>query len=80
MIGAAVMIASSIVLVLIGTVLKQSGAETLSDSVFNLGFLVSFAVSQPFWLTKGQPWKAQVVILGGTLVFLFAIGWLSAIN
>ncbi len=80
LIGAAVMIASSIVLVLIGTVLKQSGAEKLSETIFSLGFLVSFAVSQPFWLTKGQPWKAQTVILGGTLLFLVAIGWLSAIT
>jgi hypothetical protein len=27
---------------------------------------------------KGQPWKAQVVIVGGTLTLLIAIGYLAA--
>jgi hypothetical protein len=28
----------------------------------------------PFWLMKGQPWKAQTVIVGGTLAILLLIG------
>jgi hypothetical protein len=28
----------------------------------------------PFWLMKGQPWKAQVVIIGGTFALLVLIG------
>ena len=28
---------------------------------------------------KGQPWKAQAVIVGGTLAILIAIGFLSTV-
>jgi hypothetical protein len=37
-----------------------------------LSFPVAFTASMPFWLMKGQPWKAQVVIVGGTLALLLA--------
>ena len=36
-------------------------------------------ISMPFWLMKGQPWKAQVVIVGVTLTMLIAIGFLSQV-
>jgi hypothetical protein len=34
-------------------------------------------ISMPFWMLKGQPWKAQVVIVGGTLALLVAIAYLA---
>jgi uncharacterized oligopeptide transporter (OPT) family protein len=33
----------------------------------------------PFWVMKGQPWKAQVVIVGGTVVFLIVISWVATL-
>jgi hypothetical protein len=33
----------------------------------------------PFWVKKGPPWKAQVVMVGGTLVFLIAIGYVATL-
>jgi hypothetical protein len=79
LIGAAVMIASSLVIVLIGTLLKQAGFDKLAETLFSLGFLVSFTASMPFWLTKGQPWKAQAVITGGTIAFLIVIAIVNAL-
>ena len=40
----------------------------------SLSFTVSLTISMPFWLMKGQPWRAQVAIVGGTLAILLAIG------
>jgi hypothetical protein len=34
-------------------------------------------ISLPFWLIKGQPWKAQVAIVGVTLMLLVALAWMS---
>jgi hypothetical protein len=33
----------------------------------------------PFWLLKGQPWKAQVAIVIATLTLLGAAGYLASI-
>ena len=57
--GAAVMLAVTVLF-------KTLGLKELS-------FPVAFTVSMPFWLMKGQPWKAQVAIVGGTLALLLAI-------
>ena len=35
-------------------------------------------ISLPFWLMKGQPWKAQAAIVGGTLLVLIAIAIIGA--
>jgi hypothetical protein len=36
-------------------------------------------LSMPLWLTKGQPWKAQAVFIGGLLAVLTTIGLAAAI-
>jgi hypothetical protein len=79
LIGAAVMIVGTIVMVLLATVLKQGGFDKLSETVLSLGWLVSFNLSLPFWLMKGQPWKAQAVITGGTIAFLILIAIVSTL-
>jgi|SRR5581483_1765378 len=58
--GAAVMLA-------LAWGVKAAGAPTLA-------FPVSFTASMPFWLMKGTPWKAQVAIIGTTLLLLTLIG------
>ena len=44
----------------------------------NLSFPGSLTLSMPFWVMKGQPWKAQVVIVGVTLALLIAIGYVAS--
>lgn len=75
-IGAIVMIVGSIVFVLLGTALKQLGLDAIGEAILSMGFMAAFMLSLPFWLMKGQPWKATALLIG-TTVFLLAIGFLS---
>ena len=79
LIGAGVMIASAIVFAGLGIALRQAGWTQTGEAFLNLGYLGSMTISMPFWLMKGQPWKAQVVIVGVTLTMLIAIGFLSQV-
>jgi hypothetical protein len=36
-------------------------------------------LSMPFWMTKGQPWRAQAAFITLMMTFLIAIGYLSAV-
>jgi hypothetical protein len=76
--GAAVILGASLVLAMIGVAAKRAGWPAAGELVTSLAFPISMTVSMPFWLMKGQPWKAQVVIVGGTFVFLVVIGWLAS--
>ena len=77
LIGAGVMLAGTIGLVAIAIVLRRAGWLVASEVARSLAFPVSMTISMPFWMMKGQPWKAQVVIVGGTLGFLVLISYLS---
>jgi hypothetical protein len=57
---------------------RNAGWTETAEALAGLSFPVSFVVSMPFWLMKGQPWKAQVAIVGMTLVILAGAGALSA--
>ena len=79
LIGAGMMIASTVILTAIGAWAKDAGNIDLSKALMGISFPVSMALSMPFWLMKGQPRKAQTVIVGGTVVMLVLIGILSTI-
>jgi hypothetical protein len=51
---------------------------TLSLFLTTLSFPASLMISMPFTFMKGQPWKAQVVIIGTTLSILVVISSLAA--
>jgi hypothetical protein len=75
--GAGIMLAGTLVLVVIGTMLKQSGYGAAGDAVLMNGFMFALVLSMPFWLLKGQPWRAQVVLIGGILLVLTAIAYVA---
>jgi hypothetical protein len=79
LIGAAVMIAGAIVFAVAGTALKQAGWSQASEAVLGMSFTVPLTLSMPFWMMKGQPRRAQVVIVGVTTTALIAIAWLAAV-
>jgi hypothetical protein len=79
LIGAAVMIGANVVLTLAGIAARRAGWSETGKVLVALSFPVSLTLSMPFWLMKGQPWKAQVAIVGGTIVLLVGIGYLSTI-
>jgi hypothetical protein len=73
LVGAAVMLVGSLAF----KVLARASAAiwpTASHVLADLAFLGPFTLSMPFWLMKGQPWKAQTLIVGGTLMILVLIG------
>jgi len=77
LVGSGVMLGVTILLCWLGVVAKHSGWTAAGEMMVSMAFPVSLTLSMPFWVMKGQPWKAQVVIVGGTLVLLVVIGWLS---
>ena len=78
LIGAGVMLAGTIGLVVMARVLRRAGWPAAGEMARSLAFPVAMSISMPFWLMKGQPWKAQVVIVGGTVAFLVVTGYLAA--
>ena len=80
LIGAAVMIGVTAALVALATALKYSGWEIASRVILEVAFFAAMAISLPFWLMKGQPWRAQTLVIGGTLLLLVAISWLAVVT
>ncbi len=79
LIGAAVMIGITVVMVSSATALNRAGLADAAEMLLSLSFPVSFTLSMPFWLMKGQPWKAQAVIVGLTCAILVAMGYIGSI-
>ena len=72
-IGAAVMILSSLIFVALGTYLKRQGWAAASEVVLSLSFSASLLLAMPFLWLKGQPWKAQAFFVGVPMIILVAI-------
>lgn len=70
LIGGGVMLAASLGMSVLGIMLKRSGWIDSGETVVALAFPVSLTLSMPFWMMKNQPRSAQIVIIGGTLIFL----------
>lgn len=68
--GAGVMLSVSVLFTLLSTMAARNGLPLASEFFSGLLFPASFTLSMPFWLMKGQPWKAQLAIVGGTLLIL----------
>ena len=79
LIAAAVMLVLTSAFALSGIVAKREGWTMASTMLLNLSFVVPFTLSMPFWIMKGQPWKAKAVLIGTTLAFLVVLSFLSAI-
>jgi hypothetical protein len=79
LVAAAVMIALTSAFALSGIVVKREGWTIASKMLLNLSFIVPFTLSMPLWLMKGQPWKANAVLIGTTVAFLVVLSFLSAI-
>ncbi len=77
--GAALMVAASVALAFGGVFLGRTGLEAAGAVLKSIAFPVAMTVSMPFWILKGQPWRAQAVIVGGTTVLLVAIGYASTL-
>ena len=79
LIGAGVMLLGTLLMMLLGFSAKAGGPPPAGEMLINLAFPASLVLSMPFWLMKGQPWKAQVVIVAGTLAMLGLIGAIASV-
>jgi hypothetical protein len=79
LVGAGVMIVGALIFSVVGTAAVRAGWSTTGKVLLGLGFPVPLVLSMPFWMMKGQPWRAQVAIVVGTIAVLVAIGYLSVI-
>jgi hypothetical protein len=74
LIGAAVIVGGTFALLAAGRMAGGLGYHGANEFLKGLAFPVSALVSNGFTFLKGQPWKAQAVIIGGGLVILAACG------
>lgn len=77
LIGGGVMIAATLLFSLAGIAARGFGWPLTGEVLKSLAFTGPFTISMPFWLMKGQPWKAQAVIIGGTFLLLVAAAWVA---
>ena len=61
--GAAALIAGTLVMSGAAIALSRSGFDAFGEAVASLAFPVSTVFCLPFTWMKGQPWKAQAVVL-----------------
>jgi hypothetical protein len=79
LIGAGIMLGVTFALSSLGIYLKRSGSPDLGELLISISFTAALVVSMPFTFMKGQPWRAQAVICGGTLLILTAISYLATL-
>jgi hypothetical protein len=77
-IGAAVMIMGTLIFSVLGIALRREGWPVAGEIMKSVAFFGSLTLSMPFWLMKGQPWKAQVVVVAIALALLIAAGYLAS--
>ena len=79
LISAGVLIATSILLVVLGTYLTRSGQPVWGKAIMSIAFPISCVVSMPFGLLKGQPWRAQALVLGVTTTLLLVATYVATL-
>ncbi len=79
LLGAAVLLVGTFVLMAIGIFASRSGWPVTGEALKSLAFPVSLAVSMPMTFLKGQPRKAQLVICGGTVLMLGGATYLATL-
>jgi hypothetical protein len=72
LIGAGVIIGGSILFTMLIFATARIGLPHVSLALKDVGFLVPFTASMPFWLMKGAPRKGQWMIVGTALFILIA--------
>jgi hypothetical protein len=79
LIGAVVMLGVNALFLVVGIIARRNGWPVAGETLKSLSFLVSFVVSMPFWLMKGQPWKAQAAVIGVTLALLASASYIASL-
>jgi hypothetical protein len=78
LIGAAIVIGVGLLGAWLNAQLGRAGYDAAAEAVVLFATSGGLLVSLPFWLTKGQPVKAQAVVVGVPLVLLATIAVVKA--
>ena len=78
LIGAGVMVGATLILTTLGTIAIRRGWPATGETLLNLSYSAALMLSMPFWLMKGQPWKAQGVVMGVTILLITAATYLAS--
>ena len=78
LIGAGVMLAITLAGAVLGGIARRNGGELAGQMLLTLAFPSSLMFAMPFTFMKGQPRRAQVVLIGGTIGLLMLIAYLKA--
>jgi hypothetical protein len=76
-IGAAVVVGGSILFSALGIGLRRAGLDALGEGVISAGFPVSVLLTLPFTFVKGQPWKAQGVLVGIPILIVVLLTYIA---
>lgn len=79
LVAAAILIGAMAALVGTGLAARQLGYPVLGESITSLAFPVSMTLSMPFSFLKGQPWRAQAVVIGGTFLMLLTATYVATL-
>ena len=77
LIGAGVLIGGSILFSVLGIGLRRAGFHDLAEGLLSAAFPVSVLLSMPFTFVKGQPWKAQIVLVGLPIAIVLFLTWVA---
>jgi hypothetical protein len=77
LIGSAVLIGGSFLFSAIGIGLRRAGFDDLAEGLLSAAFPVSVLISMPFTFVKGQPWKAQIVLVGIPIAIVIFLTWVA---
>lgn len=80
LLGAAIVIGVSIAAVLLSKAFEGAGYAAAGEAITLFGTSAGLLISLPFWLTKGQPARAQAVVVGVPLVLLASIAVFTAMK
>lgn len=79
LLGAAVMLGVTYLMAFGGVAAQRAGWPHAGDLLKANAFFVALLLSMPFWLMKGQPWKAQALVIVVTLAIMIGANLLAAL-
>lgn len=75
LIGAGVMLLIVVVVTALGIAARRNGFPATGEMLKAVATPGSILLSMPLWILKGQPWKAQVVVIGVALSLVVAASY-----
>ena len=77
--GSGVMLLIVTVLAALGIAARRNGFPVTGEMLKAVATPASLLLSMPLWLLKGQPWKAQVAIVGAALSLVVAASYVATL-